>query len=33
MNELEYRVRAKDLDEFNRHIVGKILVIKKFPES
>jgi hypothetical protein len=28
---LEYRVRAKDLDEFNQHIQGEIRVIKRFP--
>lgn len=30
---LEYWIPAEDLDEFNRHIVGTIEVVRRFPDD
>ncbi|MFD9545991.1 ADP-ribosylation/crystallin J1 [Nocardia salmonicida] len=30
---LEYWIPAEDLDEFNRHIVGAIEVVRRFPDD
>ncbi|MCP2291655.1 ADP-ribosylation/crystallin J1 [Nocardia amikacinitolerans] len=30
---LEYWIPAEDLEEFNRHIVGEIEVVQRFPEG